>query len=1122
MAKRKRQHRQAVANGHSAMSRTVFRTLPNGAPTPGKTPGTPQSKFPEACRKAGQLIENEEFAAAIALLEPLDPTKNRDAFALHLLGLAKVRNGQVQEGLSMIERSILASPDTGWMRVNRAAIWQGRGDHAKALDDLKEAVRLSPGVSEGWSNLAATQSALGDFAGAAFAAERAAKLNPRSAPALFAYGNTLNRAERYDAATAAFRSAIALTPTMLHAHVGLLQALQGTDDADGAAETTQQIARLLAAEAKDAPLRNANSAHLDQAIAQSLAQATASDAVSSQATVALALEATGLHEPAVNAADAAIALNPKDVHAHVARAIALLRLENHAAAIAAFKTVMALRPDWPEALGGLGLAYSLTGQADAAIDVLERAAALAPGSASIHACLASAHWEVGQMDAAEAGYKVAAQLQPTVGVYGMSLGIAQMRLQKFDEAAANYERRWETDGFADQLRPYGQPAWDGEDLAGKKILVSAEQGVGDEVMYAGMLQALVDRGAAVFFETNGRLFDLFERSLPSVIFGRSQNPPAPIFASDDFDYRLSAGSMLFQIAPDHGDLQPKTAYLRPDADLAARLRQKYRKPDSAGVTPNLVVGIAWKSGNPVTGRRRTAPLSLWAPILKTPGVRFVNLQYGDVGQEISEAEAAFDVKILQDDEIDADGSLDPFAAQLTALDLVVSADNSTVHFAGALGVPTLMLLNHEPDWRWFGADAPNCWYESVAHIRQETPGDWAPVMTAAADLVQTAEHGGAIPIGTAPLDAPMLNAGARPQALIVNDTTAWYHWGCTATSLAIRENVIAKGYDVAVTPIRAVYAARPAPTTMAELDDSAFLDRFVAANPSLARALAAADRIIINGEGTLHGLSENVRGLLYIAYAAAAHLGKPVQIINHSCYPEDAPTITDPVANALYRKVYGAIEYAAFREHITHGLMIKLGVQGALAFDSLPLTAKRLRPNLPSPQGKRLVIAGSASADERTAAAFASYARWASTQGWTTVLLTGARAFPAADENRFIQMLARHGLPAGTELAAATSLEAWMGEISRASLVATGRFHHSIAAFSLGRPFIAAGSNTAKVHALMQLLERPQPLPIQAPDLGDQLIAAHQAALDNGEAPAAHAARLEAVENLAMENFARL
>ena len=1118
MAKRKRQHQQAAAARHPAMSRTPSR----GATALAQTRRPPQSKFPDACRQAAQLIENDDFAGAIALLEPLDPAKNRDALALHFLGLAKARSNHVQEGLSMIERSILASPEVGWMRVNRAAIWQGRGDHQKALDDLTEAVKLSPNVSEAWSNLAASQSVLGDFAGAALSAERAAKLNPQSAPALIAYGATLGRAERHAAAATAYRSAIVLAPAKLHAHVGLLQALHAIDDVDGAMATTRQIARLLNAEAESDHQRNPNTAHLDRAIARSLDQLATSDVRSVNSCVAMALLTVKLYEPAIDAADAAIAQDPQDPHAHAAKAIALLRQERNADAIEAFKTATALRPDWPELLAGLGNAYALANSLPDAIATLERAAADALASASTHASLATVQWEAGNMAAAEAAYATAVRLQPTVGSYGMSLGLAQMRLKKFDEGRQNYERRWETDGFADQARPYAQPIWNGEDLAGKKILVVAEQGVGDEVMYAGMLQALVDRGAAVFFETNGRLSTLFERSLPGVIFGRSQNPPATILASDDFDYRLLAGSMLFQVAPSYDDLRPQTAYLRPDADLTTRLRQKYQEPDSAGATPNLVVGIAWKSGNPVTGRRRTAALSLWGPILKTPGVRFVNLQYGDVAAEIREAEAEFGIGILQDDEIDASGDLDPFAAQLAALDLVVSADNSTVHFAGALGVPTLMLLNHDPDWRWFGADAPNRWYESVAHIRQETPDDWPPVITAAAELIQTAEQGGALPIGTDPLAAPMLNIGARPQALIVNDTTAWYHWGCTATSLAIRENVVAKGYDVATIPIRAVYAARPAPKTLAAFDDPAFLAGFVAANPSLTRALASADRIVINGEGTLHGLSENVRGLLYIAYAAAAHLGKPVQIINHSCYPEDAPTITDAVANGLYRKVYSAMEYAAFREHITHGLMTKLGIDGALSFDSLPLTAKRLRPNLPKPEGKRLLLAGSASADERTAAAFASYSRWAATQGWTIVLLTGARAFPAADDNRFLQMLARHGLPAGTELTAATSLEAWMGEISRASLVVTGRFHHSIAAFSLGRPFVAASSNTAKVHALMQLLERPQPLPIQDPDLGAMMIASHQIALDSVEGPSEHAARLEAVETLAMENYARL
>ena len=137
-------------------------------------------------------------------------------------------------------------------------------------------------------------------------------------------------------------------------------------------------------------------------------------------------------------------------------------------------------------------------------------------------------------------------------------------------------------------------------------------------------------------------------------------------------------------------------------------------------------------------------------------------------------------------------------------------------------------------------------------------------------------------------------------------------------------------------------------------------------------------------------------------------------------------------------------------------------------------------------------------------------------------MLTGARAFPAGDEAAFTRALTRYGLPAGAEIVQAQSLQQWLGEIARAGIVTTGRFHHSIAAFATGAPFVAASSNTAKTNAIMQLLEKPEPLPIRAPDLAAQLIEAHHSALDTQEHPSEHAARLEAVITLAKENYAAL
>jgi polysaccharide pyruvyl transferase WcaK-like protein len=685
----------------------------------------------------------------------------------------------------------------------------------------------------------------------------------------------------------------------------------------------------------------------------------------------------------------------------------------------------------------------------------------------------------------------------------------------------NYERRWQTLAFLDQTRPHKHPRWDGSDLRGKKILVYAEQGVGDEIMFAGYLQALIDQGAAVFLELTNRLAALMQRSLPGIQVGVSQNPPLSAFSSPDFDWQIPGGALPSFLTPTFEDFRPRGAYLKADPVEVETLRARY-KASAPGEAPPLVVGISWRSGNPTGGKRRSASLEQWAPILQTPGVRFVNLQYGECDQEIAEARAKFGADIIEDPAVDSSGMLDMFAAQVRAMDLVVSIDNSTVHFAGALGVPTFMMLNYEPDWRWFGGDEGNPWYESVAHVRQQDFDDWEPVIEAAAAVVTEAANTGAVPASSHPLYPAMVNHGAKPKALLANDTTAWYHWGCTATSLAIRDQIRASGYDLADAPIRSLYMARPAPLTLQDFDNPAFFDAFTAANPHLMRQAVDADLIVVNGEGTLHGVSDNVRGLLYFAYAAAQRLGKRVQIINHSCYPEDTATLTDPVANGLYKRVYETLEYAAFREHISYGLMRQIGIEGALAFDSLPLTAKAMAEELPKTRERRVVIAGSASADDRTAAAFAEYARWVASEGWDVAVLTGARAFPAGDEAAFTRALTRYGLPAGAEIVQAQSLQQWLSEIARAGIVTTGRFHHSIAAFATGAPFVAASSNTAKTYAIMQLLEKPEPLPIRAPDLAAQLIEAHHSALDTQEHPSEHAARLEAVITLAKENYAAL
>jgi len=903
---------------------------------------------------------------------------------------------------------------------------------------------------------------------------------------------------------------------MLSARVSRLQTLLKLNRKDDVQAEMDAIAAQMGGHIAKTHADKANEEHIGLAMATGVG-----DAVNPDAVLAMALDAIGLHEQAVEPALHAIESAPDDPYGWSALGVTYFRLGKHEDSIEPLRRALEIRPKWAEIRGTLGNVLMAVGRHPESIIELERGIGDAPKMASLWASLGAAKRELRELEASEAAFAEADRLAPEGAKYGLSLALTQVRQKKLEEGWRNYDRRWQTLAFLDQTRPHKHPRWDGSDLRGKKILVYAEQGVGDEIMFAGYLQALIDQGAAVFLELTNRLAALMQRSFPSVQVGVSQNPSLSAFCSPDFDWQIPGGALPSFLTPTFEDFRPRGAYLKADPDAVETLRARY-KVCAPGEAQPLVVGISWRSGNPTGGKRRSASLEQWAPILQTPGVRFVNLQYGECEQEIAEARTKFGVDIIEDPAVDSSGMLDMFAAQVRAMDLVVSIDNSTVHFAGALGVPTFMMLNYEPDWRWFGGDEGNPWYESVAHVRQQDFDDWEPVIEAAATVVANAVNTGAVPASSHPLYPAMVNHGTKPKALLANDTTAWYHWGCTATSLAIRDQIRAKGYDLAATPIRSIYMARPAPLTLQDFDNPEFFDAFTAANPHLMRQAVDADLIVVNGEGTLHGVSDNVRGLLYFAYAAAQRLGKRAQIINHSCYPEDTATLTDPVANGLYKRVYETLEYAAFREHISYGLMRQIGIEGALAFDSLPLTAKAMADVLPKTRERRVVIAGSASADDRTAAAFAEYARWAASEGWDVAVLTGARAFPSGDEAAFTRALTRYGLPAGAEIVQAQSLQQWLGEIARAGIVTTGRFHHSIAAFATGAPFVAASSNTAKTNAIMQLLEKPEPLPIRAPDLAAWLIDAHHSALDTQEHPSEHAARLEAVITLAQENYAAL
>jgi ADP-heptose:LPS heptosyltransferase len=212
---------------------------------------------------------------------------------------------------------------------------------------------------------------------------------------------------------------------------------------------------------------------------------------------------------------------------------------------------------------------------------------------------------------------------------------------------------------------------------------------------------------------------LFARSFPEAvtISGFVPDPHA------DFEIatHLPSGSLpgLFRtsIAAFGATTSP---YLAADPLKRAELRARY-------FDGRKVVGLAWYTANKKTGRNRSIDLSLLAPLFALSGIRWVSLQYG-IHDALEMQAAAANAPILVDRDIDQLTNIDAFAAQIRAMDLVITIDNSTAHLAGALGVPTWALLPFAPNWRWLLERSDNLWYPTIRLFRQTKEGDWQSVV----------------------------------------------------------------------------------------------------------------------------------------------------------------------------------------------------------------------------------------------------------------------------------------------------------------------------------------------------------------------------------------------------------
>ena len=464
-------------------------------------------------------------------------------------------------------------------------------------------------------------------------------------------------------------------------------------------------------------------------------------------------------------------------HAHVGAQ--WLKRGQAAQAAQAFEAAVRLRPEWPEAHNALSVALRLQGRLDGAIWHCREAVRLAPEMAEAHNNLGSMLTERSALDNAIASLREAIRLKPDFANAYSNFGIALYRQHRYAEAVAAYREAIAhnpalaeahnnlgsalfdlgkvddaLESFAEAIRlepdyreaHWGRalawlsrgeyergwpelewrltpdsrlrkpPRWTGESLAGRTVLLEAEQGLGDTLQFVRYASLVRRRGGRVVLACQPRLVSLLAagcRALDQVVSQYDARPSVDVYAP-----LLSLPGIFQTTLP---TVPAEVPYLNADPLLV----DKWRSVVSG--LPGFKIGIAWQ-GNPQYhgDQERSFPLAEFEPLAHVPGVRLVSLQQGQGAEQLRAGDRKFPV--VEFDQLDeAAGPFMDTAAIINSLDLVITCDSAIGHLAGALGMRAWVAIPAVADWRWLQNrdDSPS--YPTLRLFRQEKIGDWKGV-----------------------------------------------------------------------------------------------------------------------------------------------------------------------------------------------------------------------------------------------------------------------------------------------------------------------------------------------------------------------------------------------------------
>ncbi len=641
----------------------------------------------DAFQSAMTLQRQRRFPEAEVAFRRVLAFNPNNVEALHMLGVMLYQAGHPKEGVPFIERALALRPGHLDTLINLSEVQRTVGNTAAALAAVDQAIAVSPQSSSAHTNRAAILRQAGRNDEALAAALRAIELDPRQQLA-YVHAGCVLISTRPQEALPYFQKATEIEPNNPEtlSSLGVCLEILGRHEEN---LKCQQRALTLAPS--------------NLAIGKNLGSA---------------LMNCGRYEDAEGLFRQIVGHDPQDLVATLNFAACQHRLKRYDEVLKIATRAAADHPGTAEPWTLIADAQGILGNFPEALAAIDRGLALS-NLARLHHSKGIILVRAGRAPEGLAALHQALSMEPENPILRFAHSVALLVLGRYAEAWPPYEWRWKHPSLRGYAVNFPQPQWDGSPLQGKRILLYAEQGLGDTVFFGRYATKVAEeKGGHVILVVQPQLVELMTsvRGVREVV---TTNMPMP-----RFDTHLPIMSLPGAFHTTLENIPHDVPYVAANPEKVARWKERLSRSRHG-----FRVGLVWEGGAfQLENFLRSASLEAFSPLAQVPVVSFYSLQKGPAAAQAKSGQLPAAWSAPDADFTDLDADIQDFsdtAAILQNMDLLISIDTSVVHVAGALARPVWMLLAHAPGHMWLLDRTDTPWYPTFRLFRQPAFKDWA-------------------------------------------------------------------------------------------------------------------------------------------------------------------------------------------------------------------------------------------------------------------------------------------------------------------------------------------------------------------------------------------------------------